>query len=116
MILLICYLNRFLAVQTNCGCGAGSARLPTAPAPNFPSSFPPAPPARSSSVAAAAANLVPVDVNSSVLLAAALSVPLSLLVLACLACRRCRRRGRGTMLPPSSGTAKYKELGPTHVL
>lgn len=60
-------------------------------------------------MAAAAANLVPVDVNSSVLLAAALSVPLSLLVLACLACRRCRRRGRGTMLPPASGTAKYKD-------
>ena len=37
------------------------------------------------------------DVHSSVVLAAAVSVPLSLLVALCLMIRRCRKRGRGTM-------------------
>ena len=37
------------------------------------------------------------DVHSSVVMAAAVSVPLSLLVALCLLIRRCRKRGRGTM-------------------
>ena len=41
--------------------------------------------------------VVPADVNSSVVMAAAISVPLTLLIALCLAVRRCRKRGRGTM-------------------
>jgi hypothetical protein len=45
--------------------------------------------------------------SSSVLAAAAISLPLSLLLAACLAWRRCRKRGRGQ----GGGGAKAKEWG-----
>ena len=48
--------------------------------------------------------IYPADVNSSVLLAAAISVPISILIAVCLACRRCRKRGKGTMMGPSSSS------------
>ena len=44
--------------------------------------------------------VVPGDVNSSVFIAAAISVPISILLAICLACRRCKKRGKGTMMGP----------------
>jgi len=52
--------------------------------------------------------LVPANMNSSVVLAAAISVPLTILVAICLACRKCRKRGKGTM-PGAGGKSKYKD-------
>ena len=47
--------------------------------------------------------IVPADVNSSVLVAAAISIPLSLLIALCVACRRYRRRGKGTVRAAPGG-------------
>ena len=56
--------------------------------------------------------IVDTDVNSRVLLAAALSIALSLLLAACLAIRRCRKRGKGTMMPgPSGKGGKHWNVG-----
>ena len=52
--------------------------------------------------------VVPADVNSSVVMAAAISVPLTLLIALCLAVRRCRKRGRGTMAAASSASKSGK--------
>ena len=50
--------------------------------------------------------VVPADVNSSVVLAAAISVPLTILIARCLAVRRCRKRGRGKMASSSVTSSK----------
>eukprot|EP00088_Acartia_fossae_P044812 TRINITY_DN47828_c0_g1_i1.p1 TRINITY_DN47828_c0_g1~~TRINITY_DN47828_c0_g1_i1.p1 ORF type:complete len:114 (-),score=35.49 TRINITY_DN47828_c0_g1_i1:148-489(-) len=55
-----------------------------------------------------ATKLMP-QVSSSVLIAAAISVPLSLLIACCLAIRKCRKRGKGTML--DSNKKKNWNLG-----
>merc|ERR1719318_312174 len=52
--------------------------------------------------------LVPENMNSSVILAAAISVPLTVLVALCLACRRCKKRGKGTMVG-STNKSKFKD-------
>jgi len=52
--------------------------------------------------------LVPDNINSSVVLAAAISVPLTLLVALCLACRKCRKRGKGTMVN-SNNKSRFKD-------
>ena len=68
----------------------------------------------SSSISAAASakvsieQLVPDNMNSSVVLAAAISVPLTVIVAVCLACRRCRKRGKGTMVG-STNKSKFKD-------
>jgi len=68
----------------------------------------------SSSISAAASakvsieQLVPENMNSSVVLAAAISVPLTVIVAVCLACRRCRKRGKGTMVG-STNKSKFKD-------
>lgn len=48
-------------------------------------------------------SLIPADVNSSVLMAAAVSVPLSLLIALCMAWRRWRKRGKGSVRSSSGG-------------
>ena len=50
--------------------------------------------------------IVDADVNSRVVLAAALSIALSLLIAVCMAYRRCRKRGKGTMTSGASGKGK----------
>jgi len=52
--------------------------------------------------------LLPDNINSSVVLAAAISVPLTVLVAVCLACRRCRKKGKGTMVSNSS-KSRFKD-------
>jgi len=52
--------------------------------------------------------LVPDNINSSVVLAAAISVPLTLLVALCLACRKCRKKGKGTMVN-SNNKSRFKD-------
>ena len=52
--------------------------------------------------------VVPADVNSSVVVAAAISVPLTLLIALCLAVRRCRKRGRGTKAAAASASKSGK--------
>jgi len=52
--------------------------------------------------------LVPDNINSSVVLAAAISVPLTLLVALCLACRKCRKKGKGTMVN-TSNKSRFKD-------
>ena len=49
--------------------------------------------------------------NSSVLVAAAVSVPLSIIIALCLACRRCRKRGKGTMISGGGGKGKNWNVG-----
>ena len=49
--------------------------------------------------------------NSSVLVAAAVSVPLSIIIALCLACRRCRKRGKGTMISGAGGKGKNWNVG-----
>ena len=46
--------------------------------------------------------------NSSVILAAAISVPLTVLVALCIACRRCKKRGKGTMVG-NTNKSKFKD-------
>jgi len=48
------------------------------------------------------------EVSYSVIIAAAISVPLTLLIACCLAIRKCRKRGKGTMMEP---TNKNKNWG-----
>ena len=50
--------------------------------------------------------IVDADVNSRVLLAAAVSIALSLLIAVCMAYRRCRKRGKGTMMSGVGGNSK----------
>lgn len=57
--------------------------------------------------------LVPENMNSSVVLAAAISVPLTVLVALCLACRRCKKRGKGTMVASKS---KFKDWNVGNIL
>lgn len=52
--------------------------------------------------------LVPENMNSSVILAAAISVPLTVLVALCIACRRCKKRGKGTMVG-NTNKSKFKD-------
>ena len=52
--------------------------------------------------------MVPDNINSSVVLAAAISVPLTLLVALCLACRKCRKKGKGTMVS-TSNKSRFKD-------
>ena len=47
--------------------------------------------------------------SSSVLMAAAISVPLSILIAVCLAVRRCRKRGRGHLGGKESGKRGGKD-------
>ena len=69
-----------------------SPGAPSSPAPLLPSALPKAVPSPSSPSRDLLPNL---QMSNSVLLAAAISVPLSLLLALCLAVRRCRKRGRG---------------------
>ena len=55
--------------------------------------------------------IVDTDVNSRVLLAAALSIALSLLLACCMAFRRCRKRGKGTMMSGAGGKGKQWNVG-----
>jgi len=84
----------------------GAPQSAAAPLPSFPPTPPPShgQPAQNIGID----QLVPANMNSSVVLAAAISVPLTLLVALCLACRRCRKRGKGTMAG-SSSKSKYKD-------
>ena len=55
--------------------------------------------------------IVDTDVNSRVLLAAALSICLSLLLAVCMAYRRCRKQGKGTMMSGAGGKGKHWNVG-----
>jgi len=48
------------------------------------------------------------DMSYSVIVAAAISVPLTIIVALCLACRKCRKRGKGTM---TESTKKNWNIG-----
>ena len=56
-------------------------------------------------------SLVSGDVNSSVLVAAVVSVCLSLLIALCMACRRWRKRGKGSLLSQAGGKGKNWNVG-----
>ena len=72
----------------------------TAPSP-LPASLPNS---KAASTKSKAAPILPdLHMSSSVLMAAAISVPLSILIAVCLAVRRCRKRGRGHLGGKESG-------------
>jgi len=77
-------------------------------APPSPPLLPPTPLPAHSSHKVGVEQLVPENINSSVVLAAAISVPLTLLVALCLACRKCRKKGKGTMVN-TSNKSRFKD-------
>jgi len=74
----------------------GAPQPPTIPINSFPTSAP-SPPSgdQSGQHKGIPSSLIPAEFNSSVLMAAAVSVPLSLLIALCMAWRRWRKRGAG---------------------
>jgi len=83
----------------------GAPQSAAAPLPSFPAS--PLPSHGEPAHKVGIEQLVPANMNSSVVLAAAISVPLTILVALCLACRRCKKKGKGTMTTTSK--SKYKD-------
>ena len=84
---------------------SGAPQSAAAPLPSFPAS--PLPSHGEPAHKVGIEQLVPANMNSSVVLAAAISVPLTILVALCLACRRCKKKGKGTMTTTSK--SKYKD-------
>jgi len=105
------------SVRKRPGVDTGSVKKKGGVEPNYgaPQSAPPSPPLlpptplpAHSSHKVGVEQLVPENINSSVVLAAAISVPLTLLVALCLACRKCRKKGKGTMVN-TSNKSRFKD-------
>ena len=96
---VLCY---FLTVFSSSGAPS------TAPSP-LPASLPNSKAAPTKSKAAPI--LPDLHMSSSVLMAAAISVPLSILIAICLAVRRCRKRGRGHLGGKEGGRGKEWGVG-----
>merc|ERR1719450_1441350 len=98
-IVYVVELNPFKVWKLSTGAPQSAA----APPNSLPPSAPSPPPAETSGLQKGLDYIVPADVNSSVLVAAAISIPLSLLIALCVACRRYRRRGKGTVRAAPGG-------------
>jgi len=107
-IIYVVELNPFKVWKLTNGSPQTNSILPS----SVPTSNPTPDQVSKSSLSKGLEYVVPGDVNSSVFIAAAISVPISILLAICLACRRCKKRGKGTMMGPgSSGKGKNWNVG-----